>query len=140
MGTGFRLLIRMHLSVPHGGFIGNPHSYNVVVTSHALVIIFFFVMPISIGGFGNWLVPLILISPDMGFPRLNNFRFWVLPFSIGLVFCSVLRDGGFGGGWTLYPPLSRNVAHSGAAIDFLILALHLGGISSIFASINFYST
>lgn len=78
--------------------------------------------------------------PDMGFARINNFRFWVLPASFGLLLFSIETDGGFGGGWTLYPPLSSNVYHSGAAIDFLILSLHIGGTSSIMASLNFYST
>lgn len=48
-----------------------------------------------------------------------------------------LVDSGFGGGWTLYPPLSRSVFHSGYRMDFLILSLHVGGVSSILGSINF---
>lgn len=90
-------MIRLELSAP-GRVLGDYQLYNLIVTTHGLIIIFFLVIPIMIGGFGNWLVPIILSLPDIGFPRLNNVRFWVLPISIALLFCSAFSEGGFGGG------------------------------------------
>lgn len=75
VGTGFRLHIRVNLAQPGGIYSDVPQLYNRIVTSHAIVIIFFFVMPTLMGGFGNWLVPLMVGSPDMAFPRLNNLRY-----------------------------------------------------------------
>jgi heme/copper-type cytochrome/quinol oxidase subunit 1 len=57
-----------------GGFLGSGHIYNMAVTRHALLIIFFIIMPTLLGGFGNYLVPLILGVPDLIYPRLNLLR------------------------------------------------------------------
>ncbi len=129
------------------------HHYDVLVTYHGLIMIFFMVMPAMIGGFGNWFVPLMIGAPDMAFPRMNNISFWLLPVSFALAMISFLVPGagdhnGFGGGWTLYAPLSTNWGggpepssyHDGPAMDFLILSLHIAGASSILGAINFITT
>ena len=76
----------------------------------------------------------------MAFPRLNNLSFWLLPFSLILLYTSTLYEGGVGTGWTVYPPLSSSFGHSGPAVDFAIFSLHMAGISSIAGAINFIVT
>merc|ERR1719361_1632210 len=76
----------------------------------------------------------------MAFPRMNNIRFWLLPPSLVLLLSSSPVERGAGTGWTVYPPLSRNVAHAGGSVDLAIFSLHLAGVRSILGAVNFIST
>jgi cytochrome c oxidase subunit I len=142
----FSGLAQMVYGVPADAALDNgKHMYNVFVTGHALLMIFFMVMPAMIGGFGNWFVPLMIGAPDMAFPRMNNISFWLLPPALILLLISMFVEGpsgmhGFGGGWTIYPPLSTKVGHPGPSMDFAILSLHIAGASSILGAINFITT
>ena len=105
--------MRTELMEPGMQVFTNPEVFNVLVTAHGLIMVFFMVMPSTMGGFGNWMVPLMIGAPDMAFPRMNNISFWLLAMAMTLLVLSLFMPGapgtnGVGGGWTIYAPLSTS--------------------------------
>jgi hypothetical protein len=121
----------------------NGHLWNVMITYHGVLMMFFVVIPALFGGFGNYFMPLQIGAPDMAFPRLNNLSYWMYVCGVALGVASLLAPGGSdqagsGVGWVLYPPLSTTEA--GYSMDLAIFAVHVSGASSILGAINIITT
>ncbi|EFH09846.1 cytochrome c oxidase subunit I [Teichococcus cervicalis] len=139
VGVGLSLLMRIELQTPGMQIFADGQAWNVAVTAHGVVMVFYVIMPALIGGFGNYFVPIMIGAPDMAFPRLNNISFWLLVPALMLAVGS-LFVGGIGTGWTLYPPLSNSTYQSGMGLDMALFSLHLAGASSILGAANFITT
>ena len=121
----------------------NGHLWNVLITGHGILMMFFVVIPALFGGFGNYFMPLHIGAPDMAFPRMNNLSYWLYVAGTSLAIASVLSPGGNGQlgsgvGWVLYPPLSTT--EGGWSMDLAIFAVHVSGASSILGAINMITT
>merc|ERR1711904_186178 len=125
-GTLLSVLIRIELYSSGNRIISpeNQNFYNVSITLHGLLMIFFLVMPGLFGGFGNYFAPIFQGSPGAVFPRVNNLSILVLSLSYLLIILSIISEFGGGTGWTLYPPLSTSfMSLSPSSTAYLIFGL-----------------
>ncbi|KFI33552.1 cytochrome C oxidase subunit I [Haematobacter missouriensis] len=134
---GARLIPSSEACTPNG------HLWNVMITYHGVLMMFFVVIPALFGGFGNYFMPLHIGAPDMAFPRLNNLSYWLFVAGTALGVASLFAPGGndqmgSGIGWVLYPPLSTH--ETGYSTDLAIFAVHVSGASSILGAINIITT
>jgi cytochrome c oxidase subunit 1 len=150
VGAFMAYVFRMQLAFPGSyvpGFgVVSPGQYNALITNHGSIMIFWVAMPVLLAGFGNYLIPLMIGADDMVFPRINRLSYQLFLLSaIVLVVSLFVQNGGFGGAWTAYPPLSANKAYNltplGATLWVVAVALEfvaflLGGINFIVTSMN----
>jgi heme/copper-type cytochrome/quinol oxidase subunit 1 len=119
----------------------NQNFYNVSITLHGLIMIFYLVMPALFGGFGNYLIPIFQGSPEVVYPRANNLSFLLIFLSFIIVLLSLISEFGGGTGWTIYPPLSTSfMSLSPSSTVYVIFGLLFAGISSCLTSLNFSVT
>ena len=104
IGGAMSVLIRLEFMEPGIQLITDFQFYNVLVTGHGFIMVFFVVMPAMMGGFGNWFVPLMIGAPDMAFPRMNNISFWLLAAALMLLLIGAFTQGGPG---TVGPSIRR---------------------------------
>lgn len=120
-----------------------PKFYNAMVTMHATVMVFWFVMPVLIGVFGNYLIPLKIGARDMAFPFFNELSFWVFFLSGIILMASFFVEGGAANtGWTAYVPLASFGPYSGAPMgqNLWCLAIFVNGVASLIGAFNYITT
>src|SRR4030081_430090 len=128
------LVMRAELARPGLQFLANE-QYNQLFTMHGTVMLLLFATPLFIG-FGNVIMPLQIGSPDVAFPRLNMFSYWLFLFRGLIVFASFIPPGGAANfGWTAYAPLNSIVRSPGVGGDLWIMGLTLSGLGTILGGV-----
>mgnify|MGYP000103049392 CR=1 FL=1 len=139
IGGLMALLMRAELAQP-GLQILSVEQYNQLFTMHGTIMLLLFATPLF-AGFANALVPLQIGSPDVAFPRLNMFAFWLYFFG-GLIaaFGFLTPQGAAAFGWFAYAPLSNSTFSPGLGGNLWVFGLGLGGFGTILGSVNFITT
>ena len=151
------MMLRTELLTPQSD-VWTAATYNGIFTTHGWTMLIFFVTPVFFG-IANYFLPILIGADDMAFPRLNAIGFWLLPPAFVLVRGGLITEviGKILGlviplqyidflfaltppelGWYIYTPLSATAANP--QVGFALLGLHLSGIATVMASINFIAT
>ncbi|SDI77099.1 cytochrome c oxidase subunit 1 [Rhodococcus triatomae] len=133
------LLMRAELAAPGLQFLSNE-QFNQLFTMHGTLMLLQFAMPVFFG-FANYMMPLQIGAPDVAFPRLNAFSYWLFFFGAILATAGFVTPGGAADfGWTAYVPLSNELHSPGVGADLWILGITAGGLGTILGAVNFITT
>ena len=139
IGGLMALLMRSELTVPGLQFL-STEQYNQLFTMHGTVMLLMYATPIVIG-FANVVLPLQIGAPDVAFPRLNAFSFWLFVFGSTVAIAGFITPGGAADfGWTAYTPLTDAVHSPGPGADMWILGLGVSGLGTILGAVNMITT
>ncbi len=139
IGGLLALLMRTELAAPGLQFLSNE-QFNQLFTMHGTIMLLFYATPI-VFGFANLVLPLQIGAPDVAFPRLNAFSFWLFVFGATIGAAGFITPGGAADfGWTAYTPLTDAIHSPGAGGDLWIMGLIVAGLGTILGAVNMITT
>jgi cytochrome c oxidase subunit 1 len=140
VGGVMALWIRLELWAPGIQFVQSKEQYNMLFTMHGTIMLLLFATPLF-AGFANFVMPLQIGAPDVAFPRLNMFAFWLYVFGGSIAAIGFFTPGGAAAfGWFAYAPLSNQIYSPGVGADLWIFGLAMGGFGTILGAVNFITT
>lgn len=139
VGGLMALLIRLELFAPGQQFLSNE-QFNQLFTMHGTIMLLLYGSPM-VFGFANYILPLQIGAPDVAFPRLNAFGFWMTTAGGVVMLLGFLTPGGAADfGWTMYMPLADATHSPGVGSELWILGVGVGGIGTIASAVNMITT
>ncbi len=139
VGGAMAMLMRTELARPGQQFLSSE-QYNQLFTMHGTIMLLLYATPILFG-FANFILPLQIGSPDVAFPRLNAFSYWLYLFGGLIVVSGFLTPGGAADfGWFAYTPLSDAIHSPGVGADLWISGLVVSGLGTILGAVNMVTT
>jgi cytochrome c oxidase subunit I len=139
IGGILALIMRAELAKPGLQFV-SAEQFNQLFTMHGTIMLLLFATPLFVG-FGNVIMPLQIGSPDVAFPRMNMFSFYLFLFGGIITISGFLTPGGAASfGWYAYSPLSNAIRSPEIGGDLWIMGLVLSGLGTILGGVNFVTT
>jgi cytochrome c oxidase subunit 1 len=140
IGGVMALVIRAQLFAPGLEIVATKEQYNQLFTMHGTIMLLMFATPLF-AGFANVLIPLQIGAPDVAFPRLNAFAYWLYSFGSLIAVAGFLTPQGAASfGWFAYAPLSSQTFTPGLGGNMWVFGLTLGGFGTILGAVNFITT
>src|SRR3978361_19442 len=140
LGGVMALVIRAQLFEPGEALVGTPEQYNQLFTMHGTIMLLMFATPLF-AGFANVIMPLQIGAPDVAFPRLNAFAYWLYSFGSLIAVAGFLTPQGAASfGWTAYAPLTATTFTPGIGGNLWVFGLALSGFGTILGAVNFITT
>jgi len=140
IGGIMALIIRAQLFAPGLEVVQTREQYNQLFTMHGTIMLLMFATPLFFG-FANAIMPLQIGAPDVAFPRLNAFSFWLFFFGSLIAVSGFLTPQGAASfGWFAYAPLSSTTFSPGLGGNLWVLGLALSGFGTILGGVNFITT
>ena len=140
IGGVMALIIRLELFEPGMQIVETKEQYNQLFTMHGTLMLLMFATPLF-SGFANVIMPLQIGAPDVAFPRLNAFAFWMYLFGSLIALSGFLTPQGAAAfGWTAYAPLNNTTFTPGVGGNLWVLGLALQGFGTILSSVNLITT
>jgi cytochrome c oxidase subunit 1 len=139
IGGLMAMIMRAELARPGNQFLSGE-QYNQLFTMHGTIMLLLFATPLFVG-FANEIMPLQIGSPDVAFPRLNMFSYWLFLFGGLIAVGGFLTPGGAAAfGWFAYAPLNSEAFSPGVGADLWIMGLALACFGTILGAVNFITT
>ncbi len=139
IGGLMALLIRAELAKPGLHFL-SQEQYNQMFTLHGTIMLLLYATPV-VFAFANLVLPIQIGAPDVSFPRLNAFSYWLFLLGGLVVMGSLLLPGGGADfGWTAYPPLANPEYSPGIGGNLWVGGLLVAGLGTILGAVNMITT
>ncbi len=140
VGGVMALVIRAQLFAPGLEVVATKEQYNQLFTMHGTIMLLMFATPLF-AGFANVLMPLQIGAPDVAFPRLNSFAYWLFFFGSLIAVSGFLTPQGAASfGWFAYAPLSSQTFSPGIGGNLWVMGLAMSGFGTILGAVNFITT
>jgi len=140
LGGVMALVIRAQLFEPGLSIVATGEQYNQLFTMHGTIMLLMFATPLF-AGFANVLMPLQIGAPDVAFPRLNAFAYWLYSFGSLIAVAGFLTPQGAASfGWFAYAPLSSTTFSPGIGGNLWVFGLAISGFGTILGAVNFITT
>ena len=140
LGGVMALVIRAQLFEPGLQIVGTKDQYNQLFTMHGTIMLLMFATPLF-AGFVNFLMPIQIGAPDVAFPRLNAYAYWLYSFGSLIAVAGFLTPQGAASfGWFAYVPLSTTTFSPSLGGNLWVFGLALSGLGTILGAVNFITT